>query len=103
MEAINFIQNNNNNYLQEDNNIDVEDENKFNIIINKLRVLKNGSVIIYSYDQKKYNDSHYNKYKTEINKKIKCNCGGITDKYNYSTHNKSIKHKKYLLGLDNTL
>jgi hypothetical protein len=50
MEAINFIQNNNNNYLQEDNNIDVEDENKFNIIINKLRVLKNGSVIIYSYD-----------------------------------------------------
>ena len=103
METINYIHYNKNINLKEDNNIDLQDENNFNIINNKIRILKNGQIIIYSYDQKIYNDSHYNKYKNEPMKKIKCNCGGITDKYNYSTHNKSIKHKKYLssLNIDN--
>ena len=78
-----------------------ENNNKIiNILSTKIHILKNGDSIIYSYDQKIYNDNYYNKFKNEPIKKIKCNCGGITDKYNYSTHNKSIKHKKYLSSLN---
>ena len=89
METINNQENN----KQENNNKTI------NILSSKIHILKNGDTIIYSYDQKIYNDVYYNKFKNEPMKKIKCNCGGITDKYNNSTHNKSIKHKKYLSSL----
>lgn len=37
------------------------------------------------------------KYRENNSEKIKCDCGSIYVKYNSSTHNKSIKHKNFLI------
>jgi hypothetical protein len=47
------------------------------------------------YDQKKYNDTHYQKHREEILEKVLCGCGGQYCKVAKSRHIKSKKHLKF--------
>jgi hypothetical protein len=49
----------------------------------------------YMYDQKKYNDTHYQKHREEILEKVLCGCGGQYCKVAKSRHIKSKKHLKF--------
>ena len=64
------------------------------IIVQKIsRQLKNGTVKIYTYNQKQYNDNYFNKHKEELLEKIKCPvCDGSYNRTSKSRHLKSKKH-----------
>lgn len=82
METINY------NDLQTFNN----DDKKINIVSSKIRILKDGLIKIYTYDQKIYNDTYYNLYKEKLLKLYKCDCGAHYNILNRARHFKTTKH-----------
>jgi len=56
-------------------------------------IKKDGDEKTYIYDQKKYNDSYYQKHKDDINKKIECElCKGRYCLMTKARHEKTKKH-----------
>lgn len=55
--------------------------------------LKSGEFKVYTYNQKKYNDTYFKKHSVELLQKIKCPvCDGSYNRTSKSRHLKSKKH-----------
>lgn len=61
------------------------------------RVLKDGTEKVYTYDQKKYNSTYYQKNKDRLNTSVECPlCKGSYCPISLSTHLKSKRHLKFI-------
>jgi hypothetical protein len=65
-------------------------------IITKIYKKKNGELVEKQYNQSKYNENYYKKHATELNEKIKCECGYFYTQTNKSHHTKTKLHQMYL-------
>ena len=66
------------------------------ILINKVYTKKNGEQTTRIYNQKKYNETFYNKHKEEINQKNICECSAHYTKSNKLKHEKSKYHQLFI-------
>ena len=66
------------------------------ILVNKLYTKKNGEQTTRTYNQKKYNETFYNKHKETINQKHLCECSNHYTTNNKSKHEKSKYHQLFV-------
>ena len=65
------------------------------------RILKDGTIKIYSYNtDKEYNNKYYNENKENLLKKTICECGGSYHTMNKMRHIRTNKHNKYINNLN---
>jgi hypothetical protein len=62
------------------------------------KISKDGTMKIYTYDQKKYNDTYYEKNKEKLNESIECpSCKGSYCPLTKSRHEKTKRHLKFIV------
>ena len=85
------------------NKEEVIKEEVINIPLSKKYIKKNGEVVYYKYDQKKYNDKFYDKMKKidYDNIKFNCECGKKIFKNNIKNHLISRYHVKFINDKNN--